>query len=335
MKKTSDEAICVYGAGILLKHLAALEKEQEGVRSGDADIEYIHRMRVASRRLRAALPLFEGCLPRRKAGEWLKDIRRITQALGAARDADVQIDALAKYTKKQEDPTQGPGLTRLMLRLRQQRATLQPPLEEALARLEQDNTVADLRAALEPLAAQAEQVYAFTPQLYKHAFTHITGRLADFLGYAEIVHQPEKVTELHEMRIAAKWLRYTMENFAPLYGGELKEWLNPVRDMQEQLGDIHDCDVWGTYLPGFMAEERERMLAYIGHTKSFHRLTVGLEGFLADRNAMREKRYAQFRVDWDVLLEKDAWGGLRKQISMPVTLTPNWPPPNPQFPGEA
>lgn len=329
MKNQRNEGLCVYGAGVLLKHLAALEKEQEGVRSGSADIEYIHRMRVASRRLRAALPLFVGCLPKRKAEVWLKDIRRITQALGAARDADVQIDALAKYARKQEDPTQGPGLTRLLLRLRQHRAALQAPLEKAIARLENDNTVPDLRAVLEPLAAQSEQVYAFTPHLYRHAFQHVAGRLDDFLGYAEIVHQPEKVAELHEMRIAAKWLRYTMENFAPLYGGELKDWLNPVREMQEQLGDIHDCDVWGVFLPQFMEDERERMLAYLGHVKSYHRLVLGFQGFLVDRQAMRARRYAEFRAYWDAQLEQDLWAGLRKQIGLPITLTPNWPPPAP------
>jgi len=327
MKNNKDEGICVYGAGILLRHLVALEKEQEGVRSGSPDIEYIHRMRVASRRLRAALPLFEGCLPKRKAELWLKDIRRITRALGAARDADVQLDALAKYAKKQDDAAQGPGLPRLLLRLRQHRATLQPPLEEAITRLESDQTVPEMRAALEPLAAQAEQVYAFTPQLYRHSFQHISGRLDDFLGYAEIVHKPDKVAELHEMRIAAKWLRYTMENFSGLYGGELKEWLNPVREMQEQLGDIHDCDVWGVFLPQFMEEERERMLAYLGHVKSYHRLLLGFQGFLIDRQSLRAKRYAEFRAYWDALQGQDLWAGLRKQISLPVTLTPNWPPP--------
>jgi hypothetical protein len=120
-----------------------------------------------------------------------------------------------------------------------------------------------------------------------------------------------------------------MENFASLYGGELKDWLSPVREMQEQLGDIHDCDVWGVFLPQFMEEERERMLAYLGHIKSYHRLVLGFQGFLVERQTMRDRRYAEFRAFWDSQLEQDIWAGLRKQIGLPITMTPNWPPPAP------
>jgi len=328
MKTDKNEGVSVFGAQVLLKHLGALEKEQEGVRSGHADIEYIHRMRVASRRLRAALPLFEACLPKKKAAVWLKDIRQITSALGAARDVDVQIDTLTNYQQKQQDTTHHAGINRLLLRLNQKRQSLQPKLEAAMEKLAQDGTVAELRSVLEPQAERSTDIYQFTPQLYRHAFQHISGRLEEFLGYAEIVHLPEKVAELHEMRIAAKWLRYTMENFSSMYGGELKTWLSPVREMQEQLGEIHDCDVWGGFLPRFMEKERERTMAYLGHIKSYKRLTVGLEGFLADRLALRERRYQDFVAFWDAQLAEELWEGLRKQIGMPVTAAPNWPPVN-------
>jgi CHAD domain-containing protein len=79
--------------------LEAFEKEIEGVRAAE-DIEYIHRMRVASRRLRAALPLFLSCLPQKQYARWMKEITGITRALGEARDADVQIAFLARFRKK-------------------------------------------------------------------------------------------------------------------------------------------------------------------------------------------------------------------------------------------
>ena len=79
--------------------LEALTKEIDGVRAGE-DIEYLHRMRVASRRLRAALPVFASCFPAKKYARWLTDIRRITRVLGDARDADVQVGALRKYRKR-------------------------------------------------------------------------------------------------------------------------------------------------------------------------------------------------------------------------------------------
>jgi CHAD domain-containing protein len=233
---------------------------------------------------------------------------------------------LEKFAQKQQDPALQPGISRLTLRLRQKRQTLQPPLEQAVERLAHDGTVAGLRAALEPHAALAEQGSPFSHRLYQHAFQHISSRLDDFLGYAEIVHLPEKVAELHEMRIAAKWLRYTMENFSSLYGGELKDWLTPVREMQEQLGDIHDCDVWGEYLPRFMEKERQRTYAYLGHIKSYKRLTVGLEGFLADRLALREQRYQDFVAFWDARLAENLWATLRSQLALPLSKAPVWPP---------
>jgi CHAD domain-containing protein len=91
-----DEAVIVYGAGVLLKHLQSLTAEIEGVRQSK-DIEYIHRMRVASRRLRSALGIFPGCLPATKKENWIKEIQSITRALGSARDLDVQIDVVETF----------------------------------------------------------------------------------------------------------------------------------------------------------------------------------------------------------------------------------------------
>ena len=59
------KAECIFGVQRLLPLLDAFSKEIDGVRTAQ-DIEHIHRMRVASRRLRAALPLFASCFPEKK-----------------------------------------------------------------------------------------------------------------------------------------------------------------------------------------------------------------------------------------------------------------------------
>ena len=92
-------AECSFGVQRLLPLLDAFSKEIEGVESGQ-DIEYIHRMRVASRRLRAALPLFFSCIPEKKYRVWMLEIQKITRALGEARDTDVQIAFITKIIKK-------------------------------------------------------------------------------------------------------------------------------------------------------------------------------------------------------------------------------------------
>ena len=79
----TSEAIRTYGAREIKKHLDAMRAEVEGVRQGQ-DIEYIHRMRVASRRMRSTLTLFGEHLPKQKRSHIARDVRDVTQALGEA-----------------------------------------------------------------------------------------------------------------------------------------------------------------------------------------------------------------------------------------------------------
>ena len=60
MGKIRSEAVCVYGARVINTHDLAMQAEIEGVLEAQ-DNEYIHRMRVASRRLRSAMSLFSTC----------------------------------------------------------------------------------------------------------------------------------------------------------------------------------------------------------------------------------------------------------------------------------
>ena len=309
-----DSGGCVYGAGVLLKHLQALEKEFAGVSEGRGDIEYIHRMRVATRRLRAALPLFAACLPKKRYPAWEKSIRAVTRALGVARDADVQIQHLEAFRREQNNRLWSPGLNRLVLRLRQKRARLQPGLAKALEELRASGAAAEMRALLAPLAARAEGVPLYTPVLYEHARAAVCERLDEILAFDAIVDQPEKMAELHAMRIAAKRLRYTLEIFAPLYPGELKDWFQAARDAQDDLGEIHDCDVWAEFIPRFLEKEHERVLAYLGHTRPFPRLALGVEAYAAARAVSRAETYAAFTKKWARWKEKEFWEHLRQAV---------------------
>ncbi|NLX49589.1 MAG: CHAD domain-containing protein [Methanospirillum sp.] len=91
-----DPGYCLFVAQRMLELLPQLRVEVDCIRAG-GDIECVHRMRVASRRLRAVLPLFEGCGRRREVARWRREVRAITRALGDARDADVQLAFLASW----------------------------------------------------------------------------------------------------------------------------------------------------------------------------------------------------------------------------------------------
>jgi CHAD domain-containing protein len=68
-------------------------KHSKGVLDLD-DVERVHDMRVATRRLRAALEVFEDCFPRKRHRKALKKVKALADALGERRDADVEIDLL-------------------------------------------------------------------------------------------------------------------------------------------------------------------------------------------------------------------------------------------------
>lgn len=59
-----------------------------------SDIERVHDMRVATRRLRAALEVFAPCFPKKEHGRLLDEVKRLADVLGERRDPDVQIAAL-------------------------------------------------------------------------------------------------------------------------------------------------------------------------------------------------------------------------------------------------
>ncbi len=78
---------------VLRRQLAVLRDKEPGTRLGE-DVEELHDMRVATRRLRAALALFAGVLPVR-AQTFRQELGWLAGVLGAVRDLDVQLEGLA------------------------------------------------------------------------------------------------------------------------------------------------------------------------------------------------------------------------------------------------
>ena len=321
MKTRSDQAICRYGASVMSRYLAALRQELAGVRQG-VDIEAIHRMRVASRRMRSALTLFESCYPNKHRVLWRNEIRQLTRALGHARDTDVQIDFLHSFLTGLQDKHCRPGVNRLMLRLRQRRAGLQNKVVLALDELQKSG-------ALESLEEQTNlQIVERLPgepvsfSLYNQAQKAISENLNIFQGYEKYITDPSAAAELHAMRIAAKQLRYTLEIFSPLYPDELKSSYQSVKSAQEMLGDIHDCDVWSVLIPKFLEKERQRVVKFYGHAGFYKSLLAGIECFQQDRLAFRTETYQKFLGIWEKWKNDGQWNLLNESISMPTRHNP-------------
>ncbi len=319
MKAKLDESTCCFGTGVLQKHTQALQQEIEGVRLAQ-DIEYIHRMRVASRRLRSALPIFAGCFSSRKGLTWVKEVRKITRALGNARDTDVQIEVVKQILADLPAANMQPGLRRLSLRLSQTRSKLQAKVLLALDELTGSGILADMTNQFNDTLAQFPDPLPNTHSLYQLGFDSLHKRLDEFLAYEPQIYFPERVTELHAMRIAAKRLRYEMEIFAPLYPEELKSYMQAIRKAQETLGNVHDCDVWTMTLPQFMEKERRRILKFYGSQQPYNRLVQGIQYFQHNRLSVRQEQYELFLVDWQKWKNSGLWEEFRGVIQLPLSM---------------
>jgi CHAD domain-containing protein len=120
-----------------------------------SDIERVHDMRVATRRLRAALEIFEPCFPTRQHKDALAEVKAVADALGERRDADVTIAALDRFAEGLAAPDR-PGVASLTGQIRSEQA-------DANARLEafvQPRRLAALSERLSELVMEAEAVAA-------------------------------------------------------------------------------------------------------------------------------------------------------------------------------
>jgi putative phosphoesterase len=238
-----DDGYCLLGADTLLARVRELEKQMNGARKNN-DIEYVHKLRVASRRTRAALNLFEPCFAK-KITKWGRTIRSVTRSSGAARDADVQIAFLENYARTNEDKTAVQGLDYLIKTQTARRQVMQAPLTKALDDLQASETLSDIADSCSALTAKERKESDIkTLATYGKAYDYISTRLNGVLALEPVVHDESAAEKHHELRIALKRLRYTMEIFSPLYKRGLVDQISLMKRFQDLLGEIHDCDVW-------------------------------------------------------------------------------------------
>ena len=319
MGKKQQNAACIFGAAFLLKQLTNLNKDLDTAMD-PKDIEHVHRLRVSSRRLRTGLKHFRDCLPDKKTRIFEDEIRRLGNALGKARDLDIQIETLNVLYEEDLNQKLKPGYRRLLLRLKQRRMKAQKKVEQTLAALQEEKIIKKMKKHLEESASSADDLYLYTPSLYERAFDAIHADLNDFLSYEEFVHSPENMEKLHAMRIAGKHLRYSMEIFAPVYKESLLPHIQIMKDIQDQLGKMHDDDVWVNWLPKFLENEEKRVNEYFGNTGPLKRLIPGIEHLIEDRKKSREAAYQSFLATWVTVSLENAWENLREIINAPINI---------------
>lgn len=240
-----------YVAETILGYLRIIARAKPGVKTGRG-LEPLHQLRVTFRRLRNAFWVFKQFIPEARRRRWIRGLKVSSQNCGEARDLDIQILFLKTYRRALNDPAPPIVLDALIKKLQAKRSALQQRLCRSLAQLDQRKTLSEIRAFLRgpELARQSDRPLAKTAQ------KKISRRLRQVLAFGKFVHQPDKIAELHQMRIAAKCLRYTLEVFRPFYGKKMDRYIAAAIVLQRALGTMHDFDVWQLMLPGFLPKGR-------------------------------------------------------------------------------
>ena len=289
---------CKYGAQTLLKLLPILAAQIEGVEKGE-DIECLHKMRVTSRRIRAAMPLFKSCYPKKQFKKWLNEIRAITKFLGEARDLDVQIIFLQNYLKNHSKLGINTGVKLLLDSLVSRRTDIQKTVVSELEELRNSAVLEEIRDFSCKILPEPTTEPLDLQEMLEETNDRISAKLNNFLSMEYCVHKEDDTLCHHQMRIRAKWLRYTMEAFASLYKEKLSQEIDTIKHFQDLLGELHDCDVWIQCLPKFNAQIETRRETPKKRKNQIENERKSLSELLEFVKERRKKYYRDFVQLWD------------------------------------
>jgi CHAD domain-containing protein len=233
-----DMPIGAVAVAVLRRHFSVLVAKEPGTRLGD-DIEELHDMRVASRRLRAALSLFADLLPAH-AQTFRAELGWLGQMLGAVRDLDVQLEQLDWWLGEVPQADRE-ALGALRSVLENERAEARVSMLAALDSRRYEAFVARfgrfLRARRARLSGQAARpAHAVAPEL-------LDARLRKLRARGDRVDPTSDSEELHRVRIRGKRLRYALEFLADVYPQQTRPLIKRLVAMQDILGEHQDADV--------------------------------------------------------------------------------------------
>jgi len=239
----TDDPWAEAGRKILHFHLARMLARVPGVIAGE-DPEEVHAMRVAARRMRAAWRVFGDGFEREERRRYRGELRDVGARLGAVRDLDVLVEILVAHGA-QRSARQRAGLEPLLSAWRAEREARRVDL---VAELESERFAAfitDYREFVETPGLAALPVAPHAPGLVRHRMpVTIWGAYQAVWAFDGDLGAADLAT-LHQLRIAAKWLRYTLEFVRePLEPG-VTALIRPVVALQDHLGTQHDLHVAG------------------------------------------------------------------------------------------
>ena len=249
---TPDDHVAEAGRKVMRFHLARMLAREPGTRAGQ-DPEELHAMRVATRRQRAAWRVFGASFRPGRTKRYRAGLREIASRLGAVRDLDVLIEAAEAYRAELPAAEQR-AFEPLLADWREHRDDARVLLVRELDSDGYRRWVDDYRdfvrtegvAVLPVGPTQPHRVRDTTASRVWNAYEQVR-------GYEPVLRWAD-VETLHELRIAGKWLRYTLEFVREALGDESADLIARVTALQDHLGLMNDADVAASMARNFLVE---------------------------------------------------------------------------------
>lgn len=290
----ADDPMAEAGRKVLRFHFYQMLAHEQGTRLGE-DIEELHDMRVATRRMRAAFEIFGDYFSRKAVKAHLRALRSTGRSLGRVRDLDVFMEKAVHYLDASHEDDR-PGLEPLLHGWEAERESARA---EMLAHLDSQayrQFVENFGSFLETPGEGVRKLDSMAPQVTRHiAPTQIYARLGAVRAYAALLDSAS-LEQLHGLRIQFKRLRYTLEYFREILGPEAKDVINEIKTIQDHLGDLNDANVACQILNDFLSGWEARQLHLsLGSRQS----TEPIVHYLAARHAERHRLLVEFPTAWE------------------------------------
>jgi len=196
----------------------------------------VHQARVASRRLREAVPVLTAGLHHSKSGKAQRKIRRLTQALGTVRELDVTLHLIDELSERSGVPRA--ALAEVRAQVIEDRERRRAVMLDRLERVDTDKLARRLGAVRQALLHPSSR-HSWRASLALRIAKRAR-RLEKAIEDAGQIYAPEP---LHQVRIAAKKLRYSLEIADESTAAPCGPTLKVIKRVQDALGRLHDLQI--------------------------------------------------------------------------------------------
>ncbi len=229
MEDTMAEA----GRKILLKDFVAMVDHMQGARTGE-DIEDLHQMRVATRRMRSTFRLLDAYYKNKPVRPFVAQLKQLAGYLGQVRDLDVMM---ADF---EDDANNATLLEHLSAKRTKARKRL-------IKYLDSDSFSKFFKSFQAFLTVPGKAAKGIDDEKSPHQVRHVLpilihDYLANVRAFDTVIDHAD-VPTLHALRIEFKRLRYTVQNFAEVLGAANEQFMGHLKDAQDYLGRLNDVFV--------------------------------------------------------------------------------------------